>query len=209
MRRPARSVSLCLGLLTACLSVAALTAAPAGASPVTTAHAAAQHARASASNSWIQLSNRYSGRCIDDPGQSWTAGQPLQQYDCNLTAAQQWETTTDSNGYTIIYNNQNGLCIADEGGWIGNGVPVIQTYCDGSAAEEWNLTPVPGLSSTYYLSSPVNQWRVLSVPNWGVNNRDPLQVLSCACGAYQQWILTYFIDLRGSIRKSATRPPAS
>jgi hypothetical protein len=209
MRRPARSVSLCVGLLTACLSVAALTAAPAGASPVTTAHATAAGLRASASTSWVQLQNRYSGHCIDDPGQSGTSGQPLQQYDCNLTAAQQWETATDGHGYTIIYNNQNGLCIADEGGWIGNGVSVIQANCDGSAAEEWQLTPVPGLGSTYYLSSPVNQWRVLSVPNWGVNNGDPLQVLSCACGAYQQWIFTYVIDLRGSIKKTSFRLPAS
>lgn len=208
MRRPARSVSLCLGLLTACLSLAAVNAAPAGASPVTPAHAAAAGLPASGLSSWVEISNRYSGRCIDDPGQSSTPGQPLQQYDCNHSAAQQWEIWTDAKGYSVIYNNQNGLCITDNGGWIGNGVPVVQDYCD-SAADEWQLTPVPGLGSTNYLSSPVNQWRVLSVPNWGVNNGDPLQVLSCGCGAYQQWIFTYVIDLRGSIKKTPFRPPAN
>ncbi len=209
MSRPARSVSTFLGLLTACLCVTAFIAAPAGASPVTTSRAAAGSLRASGSSSWIQLSNRYSGRCIDDPYQSWSAGQPLQQYSCNLTAAQQWETTTDANGYTIIYNNQNGLCIADEGGWIGDGVPVIQTYCDGSAAEEWQFTPVPGLGSTYYLSSPVNQWRVLSVPNWGTDNGDPLQVLGCGCGAYQQWVLEYVVNFGSGVKKTFAQPPAS
>jgi Ricin-type beta-trefoil lectin domain-like len=208
MRRRARSVSLCVGLLTACLSLAALTAAPAGASPVSTAHAAAAGLPASGLTSWIQLSNRYSGRCIDDPGQSSTAGQPLQQYHCNLSAAQQWEFWTDAKGYTVIYNNQNGLCITDNGGWIGDGVPVIQDYCD-SAADEWQLTPVPGLNYTYYLSSPLNQWRVLSVPNWGVNDGDPLQVLGCACGANQQWIVSNILDLRGSVKKTPFRPPAS
>lgn len=209
MRRPARSVSLRLGLLAACLSVAAMTAAPAGASPVTTAHATAKGAPASGTTSWVQISNRYSSHCIDDPGQSTTPGQPLQQYDCNLTPAQQWEFRTDSNGYTVIWNPQNGLCIADEGGWIGNGVPVVQTYCDGSAAEEWDFAQIGGLTSTYYLFNRANQMRPLSVPNWGVNNGDPLQLLNCGCGAYQQWIVTYVIDLRGSIRKTAARSSAS
>lgn len=185
-----------LGVLTACLSVAAFIAAPASASPVTTARSAAASPLVRGRDSWIQLANRYSARCIDDPNQSRRAGQPLQQYSCNLSAAQQWETATDANGYTVIYNNHNGLCIADKGGWIGDGVPVIQTYCDGSAAEEWQFTPVPGLGSTYYLSSPLNQWRVLSVPHWGTDNGDPLQLLSCGCGAYQQWVIEYVANYR-------------
>src|SRR5258708_1274446 len=164
MRRPARS-GLWLALLTACLSVAALTTAPASASPVTTAHATAPGLRASVpdSNSWIQLSNRYSARCIDDPGQSWTVGQQMQQYDCTLTAAQQWEPLKEANGNYRIQNNHNPLCLADEGSWIGEGVPVIQPPCDGSTAVEWDLTPISGLGGTYYLSSPANQGRVLSV----------------------------------------------
>ncbi len=44
--------------------------------------------------------------------------------------------------------------------------------------------------------------------NWGVDNGDPLQVLGCGCGAYQQWVFTYVINFRGSIKKPSFRPPA-
>jgi hypothetical protein len=209
MRRPARSVSLCLGLLAACLSVAAMTAAPAGAGPVTTARATAQGPRAIINGAWIQIKNRYTYKCIDDPGQSWTPGQQLQTWDCNMSPAQQWEFRTDSNGYLNIYNNQNGLCITDEGGMIGNGVPVVQTYCDGSASQEWKLSylyaiPEGGL---WYLQSQANELRNLGVPNFGAGiYGNWLYALPCGCGADQQWFITIVFDNGGSIRQTDWLP---
>jgi hypothetical protein len=37
-----------------------------------------------------RLFNPQSGRCLDDPGSTLTAGTQLQIYDCNKTAAQRW-----------------------------------------------------------------------------------------------------------------------
>jgi len=195
MPKPVRSVSLGLGLLIACLSVAAIPAAPAGASPVTTARMTL-----SGPSFWVEFVNRYSNRCLDDPSQSTTPGQTLQQWECNLTPAQQWEWSFDSNGYATIWNAQNGLCVADEGGWIGEGVPVVQAVCDGTPAQKWALATVGSLTGTYYLLNLANDNRTVGVPGWGVANGDQLAALTCTCGAYQQWIVNYVYNLTSHAR---------
>ncbi len=187
MRRPMRLAGLVLALLTTFLSVAVIPAASADASPAATAAPMGKYTVV------LTLMNRYSGKCIDDPGQSTTPGLPLQQYDCNGTVAQQWAVRHESDGYYIFTNIQNGECLTDEGGWTGEGVPLVQAYCDGSTSQEWDFMPVSGLSQTYYLASVANGWRDVSVPNWGTSNGDPLQLLSCGCGAYQQWIASSFL----------------
>jgi len=184
-------------LIAIVMSLTALPTAMASAGPVagirpgtaawTMAHGAAAAGRSRTYLSY-ELENRYSSRCVDDPGQSTQPTQQLQQYRCNGTVAQIWTEGVDANGYIFFQNIQNGLCIADIWGAQGNGVPAEQYFCDGDPSEEWNLEPI-GIAGDWYLVNRANSGRCLGVtPNWGVHDGDPLAVLNCDWGADQQWI---------------------
>jgi Ricin-type beta-trefoil lectin domain-like len=86
--------------------VAGLAAMPVGQASAATAGTGTVrlHALPFFPNNWIgtEIVNRYSNRCIDDPGSSTSPGAYLQQWECNGTGAQQWAYGTDSLGNTYI-----------------------------------------------------------------------------------------------------------
>ncbi len=69
----------------------------------------------------------YNSMCLDDAGAWETAGNPVDLYTCNSTAAQKWS-------YSSSELHVFGLCLSDTGG---TGSKVSITSCKGASTETW------------------------------------------------------------------------
>ena len=75
------------------------------------------------------------GKCLDVRGAGVANATPVQLFDCNSTAAQQWVTRPDG----TILNPQSGRCLDDAGGFLRAG-DRLQIYdCNGTAAQGFRL----------------------------------------------------------------------
>lgn len=90
---------------------------------------------------YYSIKSTNSGRCIDVPDASTSAGVQVQQFDCHGTANQLWSFTADpSDGRLSIKNKNSGLCLKLGGDVAVNG-PVVQDTCSGDGAQ-WHYTHV-------------------------------------------------------------------
>ncbi|MFI6936851.1 glycosyl hydrolase family 95 catalytic domain-containing protein [Streptomyces sp. NPDC050287] len=86
----------------------------------------------------FNLVNRRSGKAIDVPGSSTTAGTALIQYTLRNSPNQQWKFAPAATGYTIT-NVNSGLVTDVKGGNTADGTAIIQWPANTSTNQEWTL----------------------------------------------------------------------
>jgi len=125
-----------------------------------------------------------SGYCMDNTGDSSSDGNPIQIWQCNGDAAQNWEFIPDSNGITGDYmlENSNGKCLDDPADSTTDGTKVQLWTCLGDASQEWTQTAVG--SYIEYVNS-----NGLCLDDTGDSHTDGtrVQVWSCLGDTAQQW----------------------
>ncbi len=106
------------------------------------------------------------GWCVDVAGANTTNGTPIQQYNCNGTAAQQWTVGTDGTLRAL------GKCMDVYGGGTRPNTAVQLYDCNGTGAQQWAVhagnmlvNPQSGLclsSNGYRIQLFI--WRCVPVP---------------------------------------------
>ena len=113
-----------------------------------------------------------SGKCLDNFGGSSTAGTPADLYDCNGSAAQQWNL---NNGAIII----NNLCLDIHGGGTSDGTLVDLFSCNQQPNQMWTV-------QNGALYNPASG-KCLDDPGYNTANGTQLDIYDCNGGANQQW----------------------
>jgi lysophospholipase L1-like esterase len=112
------------------------------------------------------------GKCLDNYDVSSTAGSKVDIYDCNGSAAQQWNL---NNGSITI----NGLCLDIKGGGTSNGTLVDLWGCTGGSNQQWTI-------ENGTLINPASG-RCLDDPGSNTTNGTQLDIWDCNSGTNQQW----------------------
>ncbi|WP_329430755.1 ricin-type beta-trefoil lectin domain protein [Streptosporangium sp. NBC_01495] len=112
-------------------------------------------------------------KCIDVPGSNGVAGQRLQLWDCNGTAAQNW--TFPGDGTVRAF----GLCMDVAWGSTANGAAIQLATCSGNPAQQFVLSGAGDL-----VNPQAN--KCVDVTGWG-GAGTPLQQWECNGGANQKW----------------------
>ena len=81
-----------------------------------------------------------SGKALDNPGHSTTAGTQLITYGPNGGSNQSWTFTQQADGTYQLTNAQSGLCADVDGGSTTAGAAVIQWTCAGGSNQHWTAT---------------------------------------------------------------------
>jgi predicted alpha-1,6-mannanase (GH76 family) len=125
-----------------------------------------------------------SGYCLDNTGNSSSNGNPVQIWECNGDAAQNWEFIPDSNGIAGDYmlENGNGKCLDDPHDSTADGTKVQLWTCLGNRNQEWTQTAV-GAYVEYVNSNGT------CLDDTGNSHSDGtrVQVWSCNGDTAQQW----------------------
>ncbi|MGW0998585.1 ricin-type beta-trefoil lectin domain protein [Streptomyces sp. NPDC002520] len=114
------------------------------------------------------------GKCVDVAGANPANGTPVQLYDCNGTAAQQWTVGSDGTIRAL------GKCmdITDRG--TANGSTVQLWDCSGGTNQKWTVT------AAHDIVNPQAD-KCLDVTGNNSANGTRLQIWSCTGGANQKW----------------------
>jgi beta-glucanase (GH16 family) len=115
-----------------------------------------------------------SGRCIDVPGAASTDGARLQIYDCNGTAAQQWQFASDGTVRAL------GKCMDAAAAGTADGTAVQLYTCNGTNAQKFTLSAAGDLVN-------VNANKCVDVGGAATANASPLQLWTCSGGSNQKW----------------------
>jgi alpha-L-fucosidase 2 len=91
-------------------------------------------------NTTFKLVNRRSGKALDDPGASRSAGTALVQWSVNDGANQHWTLTPAAGGAYTVTNVASGLLVDVNGGSTADDAAIIQWQADGGTNQLW--TPV-------------------------------------------------------------------
>jgi beta-glucanase (GH16 family) len=118
--------------------------------------------------------NGLAGKCADVAGANSANGTPVNLYDCNGTAAQQW--THNGNAFQAL-----GKCLDVSNGGTANGTPVQLWDCNGSGAQQWAYNS----SSHDIVNLQAN--KCLDVTGNNSANGTRLQIWDCAGTANQKW----------------------
>jgi predicted alpha-1,6-mannanase (GH76 family) len=125
-----------------------------------------------------------SGYCLDNTGDSSSNGNPIQIWQCNGDAAQQWELIPDSNGIAGDYmlENGNGKCLDDPDDSTTDGTKVQLWTCLGNPNQEWTQAAVG--SYVEYVNA-----NGICLDDTGDSHTDStlVQVWSCSGDTAQQW----------------------
>ncbi|MEU2337741.1 ricin-type beta-trefoil lectin domain protein [Streptomyces sp. NPDC013172] len=116
------------------------------------------------------------GKCVDVAGANSANGTPVQLYDCNGTAAQQWTVGSDGTIRAL------GKCLDVTSGGTADGAPVQLYDCNGTAAQRW------AVSSAHDIVNPQAN-KCLEVTGNTSANGTRLQIWTCTGGANQKWTL--------------------
>ncbi|MFJ1756168.1 RICIN domain-containing protein [Kitasatospora sp. NPDC088134] len=85
-----------------------------------------------------------SGKALDVPNHSTTAGTQLALWTANGGANQSWTLTQQSDGSYTFTGGESGLCMDVNGGATSPGTAIIQWTCTSGTNQRWNVTPVTG-----------------------------------------------------------------
>ncbi|WP_055524948.1 ricin-type beta-trefoil lectin domain protein [Streptomyces graminilatus] len=116
-----------------------------------------------------------SGRCVDVPGQSHTAGTQVALWDCNGGANQQWADTPA--GELRVYGS---TCLDAAGGGTGPGTKVDIWDCNGGANQKWT-THADGTITG------VQSGLCLDATGSGTANGTLLRLWTCTGAGNQKW----------------------
>jgi hypothetical protein len=136
-----------------------------------------------AAANWYTVSNKGSGKCVDDRGAASANGTAIQQYTCNGSQAQQYQFQATSGGYVRVNTRLNAAESLD--------VTNVST-ADNAGLQLWSYTggknqqwlPVAEGTGTYHFVNR-NSGKCLTVPNY--STADSVQLVQLACnGFYEQ-----------------------
>ena len=116
----------------------------------------------------------YAGKCIDVAGRQAIDGSPLQLWDCDTAASEQW--TFAGNGTVRTLDK----CMDVAWGSTANGAQIQLTACNGSAAQQFVLNSAGDL-----VNPQAN--KCVDVADWSATNGSRLQLWDCAGSANQKW----------------------
>ncbi|MER6982714.1 lectin [Streptomyces carpinensis] len=114
------------------------------------------------------------GKCLDVAGADSADGTPVQLYDCNGTAAQQWTVGTDGTIRAL------GKCLDVTGNSTADGAKVQLWSCTGGANQKWTVT------SAHDIVNPQAN-KCLDVTDNNSANGTRIQIWSCSGGSNQKW----------------------
>jgi len=114
------------------------------------------------------------GKCVDVAGANTANGTPVQLYDCNGTAAQQWSVNADGSIRAL------GKCLDVTSGSTADGAQVQLWDCNGSGAQRWTVT---GAADIVNIAAN----KCLDATGNSSANGTRLQIWTCSGGANQKW----------------------
>jgi endo-1,4-beta-xylanase len=121
-----------------------------------------------------------SGKCLDVPNASTTAGTQLDIWTCNGGSNQLW-TRTSSNQLTV-YSGSSQLCLDAFGNGTSAGTKVDAWTCNGGANQQWNVNSNGTITG-------VQSGLCLDVTGASTANGALVELWTCNGGANQQWTL--------------------
>ncbi len=92
----------------------------------------------------FKLVNRRSGKALDDPGASKSAGTALIQWTVNDGANQHWTFAPAAGGAYTIANVASGLLVDVNGGSTADNATIIQWSADGGTNQLWTISDAGG-----------------------------------------------------------------
>jgi hypothetical protein len=191
MRKTAYLIAATIGAATLALMSFSVVAANAS----TTASAAQRTiAQPDSSAPWAELYNYHSGKCLEVPGFSTTAGTQLDQWGCNGGANQLWRPQLNASGVNYVFINEySKQCINVRGYSTSNGAAIQQWPCQWATAttnEIWYadifIGNLNGLS--YYEWAGLQSNKCLNVS--GDSQADGAKIIQWTCipsGASNEW----------------------
>ncbi|MEJ2858465.1 MULTISPECIES: family 16 glycosylhydrolase [unclassified Saccharothrix] len=114
------------------------------------------------------------GKCVDVAGANTANGTPVQLWDCNGTAAQQWSRPGDGTIRAL------GKCLDAASGGTADGTLVQLWDCNGTGAQKW---AVSGANDIVNIQAD----KCLDAQNASSANGTRLQLWTCTGGANQKW----------------------
>ncbi|MFE5401793.1 lectin [Streptomyces sp. NPDC056580] len=114
------------------------------------------------------------GKCLDVAGAASADGTPVQLYDCNGTAAQQWTAGADGTLRAL------GKCLDVTGNSTADGAKAQLWSCTGGANQKWTVT------AAHDIVNPQAD-KCLDVTGNNSANGTRVQIWSCGGGANQKW----------------------
>ncbi|MGA4798341.1 ricin-type beta-trefoil lectin domain protein [Streptomyces lavendulocolor] len=117
------------------------------------------------------------GTCVDVAGAGTANGTPVQLYDCNGTAAQNWTVGSDGTIRAL------GKCLDVASGGTADGTRVQLWDCNGTAAQQWAVPAARDI-----VNPQAN--KCLDAAGGGSANGTRLQIWTCTGAANQKWTVT-------------------
>lgn len=114
------------------------------------------------------------GKCVDVAGASSANGTPVQLYDCNGTAAQQWSVNSDGTIRAL------GKCLDVTGAGTADGTKVQLYDCNGTNAQKWRVEAAGDIAN-------VGANKCLDATGGSTANGTRLQIWTCTGAASQKW----------------------
>ncbi|MFE7978951.1 ricin-type beta-trefoil lectin domain protein [Streptomyces shenzhenensis] len=114
------------------------------------------------------------GKCVDVAAANSANGTPVQLYDCNGTAAQQWSVGSDGTIRAL------GKCLDVTGNGTADGSTVQLWDCTGGPNQKW------AVSAAHDIVNPQAD-KCLDVTDNNAANGTRLQIWTCTGGANQKW----------------------
>ncbi|MEW2314620.1 RICIN domain-containing protein [Streptomyces bauhiniae] len=114
------------------------------------------------------------GKCVDVAAANSANGTPVQLYDCNGSAAQQWTVGSDGTIRAL------GKCLDLKDNGTADGTPLQLWDCAGSANQKWVVS-----SANDIVNPQAN--KCLDVPSANSANGTRLQLWTCNGTAAQKW----------------------
>lgn len=143
-------------------------------------------------SSFYRITNRNSGKCVDDTAWGTANGTAVQQYGCGGDQAnQQWQLRpTDSGYYNVLSRHapSQGWDVAGGPGATGTGVKVQLWGIGGSGSANQQWLPV-ALGGGYYRFVARHSGKCLDVPSSSIDNGVVLQQWDCNGTAAQAFLL--------------------
>lgn len=114
------------------------------------------------------------GNCLDDHGNGSAAGNVIDLYACNGSAAQNWQVT--SGGKIQI----NGKCLDVSGSGTANGSKAVLNACSSNTSQTWHVSDLGTITNA-------NSGKCLDDPSFSTTSGTQLDIWTCNGGNNQIW----------------------
>ena len=119
-----------------------------------------------------------SGKCLDVPNSSTTAGTQVDISTCSGAAGQSWTHT--SSGALTVYSGSTQMCLDASGRGTTAGTKVIVWSCNGQANQQWNVNSNGTVTG-------VQSGLCLDVTGAGTADGTAVELWTCNGQSNQQW----------------------